>query len=314
LVSDGEDGGVAVEEHGYLGHGLPNVLVVAHLHLEQELPQGVGMVSADHLSEEGGRLVDMGSDGADAAWRVGEALFDVVAGGAWSQAMRVDAGVGAADEVEFAGEVVGVGHGGAYLRGLGCSRGIGQGPSAGGVRGPGPGQDVRSRLRVRPPLEGGGMFVRCAALAVGLVMVSGTASAQETDWKSKISATLVEVDNQQMTWRSVQLCRNEDTGKSLQIQATAKAPEGVGISRDFFLSFASAAEGLILGTMLGTVAGATQDMGVFESFQCKEIESAIGTPDVTIGLSLTGDGWQMEVTAGGKTERHTERWADSFAK
>lgn len=71
---------------------------------------------------------------------------------------------------------------------------------------------------------------------------------------------------------------------------------------------------LMIGALLGAVAGATNDRTVFSSVNCKSIESAIGTPEMTFDLTMTGDGWQWVLTAGERTYRHTERWADSFAE
>jgi len=142
----------------------------------------------------------------------------------------------------------------------------------------------------------------------------GLANAEEPEWKARLGQSLVSEQGGQWTWQSAQLCSHKKTGESFQIESKATAPADAGISRDVFLGFATQTQGLIMGMVVGVVAGASKNSDAFGDLECKRINAVIGKADVSLMLTMTADGWQLETTTGEKTDRRTMRWADTFAE
>ncbi|MED5369613.1 MAG: hypothetical protein VX899_01240 [Myxococcota bacterium] len=121
-----------------------------------------------------------------------------------------------------------------------------------------------------------------------LAMILSAAVAAGTT-KAALAEDLVTVaEDGTMTATSIELCKTSKGAK--QIRLSAEAAPSTGISRDNFV--------FLFATMSAE----------FLEGDCKPIGEPIGEVDGDLKISMNGTGFQISVTAGGQTERHSMTW------
>lgn len=146
--------------------------------------------------------------------------------------------------------------------------------------------------------------MRTLKLILAGVLLSSSVAHAQPHWKEMIGRDQVKIAGGKMVSEGYKLCKMAN--KSFQLRSYAEAPESAGLSRDFFIQFATMME--LIPTLALAKASGDVDLN------CKPITSPIGKVDLELNVYMTGEGFQVEMvqTTSQKTTRHASRWADIF--
>ncbi len=149
---------------------------------------------------------------------------------------------------------------------------------------------------------------------VAVLFIGSSANAQE-DWREELQKEYVEVVDGTLVYEGYDLVTISIPGFQpvrAQVKTRAEAPDSV-MSRDYFLSFTTAATMLTLLTMYSQAYQVTVAEFI-AGFDAKSLEAPIGNPDLELNLTMTAEGFQIEIvdTTSGESHRSTQTWDEVF--
>ena len=148
-------------------------------------------------------------------------------------------------------------------------------------------------------------------------LVYGGEKSAKPEWEKMLKRDLVSVRGDKMIFQNHSLCKFGEKGQEktvqLQVKTYGEAPAKGVISRDNFVA---------MNTELSTVfvlsvgAAASSPEKVLESFDCNDLESPIGKPDIEVNLFITKEGFKAEFVDNMNNKRSgtTHTWAEVFSK
>ena len=151
------------------------------------------------------------------------------------------------------------------------------------------------------------------AFAMTILVTGHAANAQRatsSGWQDQLTRTLVRTERGQFLYEDRALCEFKPkpgwpgAERKLQIRSSATAPANA-VSRDTFLFFVATWEAQFLQQMTGT-----------GTRSCQLLNAPIGNIDLELIMTLTEEGFQLEVknTQSGESNRSTQTWADYYGE
>jgi hypothetical protein len=155
---------------------------------------------------------------------------------------------------------------------------------------------------------------KLSGVLLPLFVFSSVLAAQ--DHTAELLENAVEIRGDKMVVEEYTLDRIAPSGYQpvqLQVRRYAEAPaEGV-ISRDYFVALSAVLHTMIMQQALAEVYDLPAST-FLKTYDSKDLEAPIGSPDLEISLFVTADGLQIEVRDNndGITNRHTSTWSEFF--
>lgn len=147
-------------------------------------------------------------------------------------------------------------------------------------------------------------------LSLMLIVFPIASHAEAPDIQKELTREFVTIQDGKMQMREYGLMLVR--GKRVQLEWRSDAPANGAISRDFFVAFTTAFQNLMMFE-LASGGKKVEVSSIGDLYEYEELESLIGKADVTISITMTKLGYQVEV-AGKKTKRFTQTWKEVFDK
>ena len=146
-----------------------------------------------------------------------------------------------------------------------------------------------------------------------LLLAAANASAEDFDWRAEMKQDLVTMEGGKMKTSKIEVCEIEGTKKSIQMHWKGTAPASGLISRDYFVSTVSMLRTVFMAEMAHR--SGVKPTKALEKMDCTPRQEPIGKVDITVTMTMTNGGIQMEVaTADGTTKRTTSTWDQVFGE